>query len=88
MIDLVGNQYDEPSDPNTILYVNFVNLAAYFLQVVSPRAYSLLGALAALIGGLTAPAAPIVLPIVASLFLVKWIYDVYEQSYVFLSMSC
>jgi hypothetical protein len=57
-----------------------------FLQVVSARVYSLLGALTALIGGLTAPAAPIVLPIVASLFLVKWLYDVYEQSYVFLAM--
>lgn len=60
----------------------------YFLQVVSARASSLLGALTTLIGGLTAPAAPIVLPIVASLFLAKWIYDVYEQSYVFLAISC
>ena len=46
-------------------------LPPYSLQVVSTRAPSLLGALATLIGGLTAPAAPIVLPIVASLFLEK-----------------
>ena len=61
-------------------------LPPYFLQVVSPRAYSLLGALVTVIGGLTAPSAPIVLPIVASLFLAKWIFDVYQQSYVFLAM--
>ncbi|EDR01051.1 uncharacterized protein LACBIDRAFT_312614 [Laccaria bicolor S238N-H82] len=60
MIELVGNQYDEPSDPNTIF----------------PRAYSLLGGLTALIGGLTSPAAPIVIPIVASLLLAKWIFNV------------
>ena len=65
-----------------------LTLPPYFLQIVSPRAYPLLGALATLIGGLTAPAAPIVLPIVASPFLVKWIYDVYVPSYVFLAMSC
>ncbi|KIK01796.1 hypothetical protein K443DRAFT_6595 [Laccaria amethystina LaAM-08-1] len=64
MIELVGNQYDEPSDPNT----NFA------------RAFSVLEALTKLIGALAAHAAPIVLPIVATLFLVKWIYDVYEQS--------
>ncbi|EDR09841.1 uncharacterized protein LACBIDRAFT_293727 [Laccaria bicolor S238N-H82] len=62
MFELVGNQYDEPSDPNTIF----------------PHAYSLLGALTMLIGGLTAPAAPIVIPIVASLLLAKWIFDVYK----------
>ncbi|EDR01832.1 uncharacterized protein LACBIDRAFT_332854 [Laccaria bicolor S238N-H82] len=72
MFELVGNQYDEPSDPNTIF----------------PHAYSLLGALTMLIGGLTAPAAPIVIPIVASLLLAKWIFDVYKQSYVFLTMPC
>ena len=36
-------------------------LPPYSLQVVSTRAYSLLGALATSIGGLTAPAASIVL---------------------------
>ncbi|EDR01064.1 uncharacterized protein LACBIDRAFT_312663 [Laccaria bicolor S238N-H82] len=64
MIELVGNQYDGPSDPNTIF----------------PHAYSLLGALTTLVGGLTAPAAPIVIPIVAGLLLAKWIFDVYKQS--------
>ena len=59
-------------------------LPPYFLQAVSTRAYSLLGALAALIGGLTAPSAPIVLPIVGSFFQAKWIFNVYRQSYVFL----
>ena len=63
-------------------------LLPHFLQVVSTRAYSLLGALATSIGGSTAPAAPIVLPIVASLCLEKWILDVYEQSYVSLAMPC
>ncbi|EDR09845.1 uncharacterized protein LACBIDRAFT_325701 [Laccaria bicolor S238N-H82] len=33
-------------------------------------------------------AAPIVVPIVATFVLVKWVYDVYEQSYVFLAMQC
>jgi hypothetical protein len=63
-------------------------LPPYFLQVVSARAFSVLEALTKLIGGLAAHAAPIVLPIVATLFLVKWIYDVYGQSYVFLAMPC
>ncbi|KIJ99117.1 hypothetical protein K443DRAFT_8630 [Laccaria amethystina LaAM-08-1] len=64
MIALVGNQYDELSDPNKAL----------------GHAYSLLGALPKLIGGSAAHPAPIMLPFVASLFLVKWIYDVYDQS--------
>jgi hypothetical protein len=63
-------------------------LLPYFLQVVRGHAYSLLGALPKLIGGSAAHPAPIMLPFVASLFLVKWIYDVYDQSYVFLAMPC
>ena len=41
-----------------------------------------------LIGGLTAPTAPIVVPTVPSLLWVKWIYDVYQQLYVFFAMPC
>ena len=63
-------------------------LLPYFLQVLSACAYSLLGALATTKGGLTAPAAPIVLLIVVSLFLAKCILNVYKKSYVFLAMSC
>ena len=57
---------------------NIVTL--FFTQVVSFRASPLFGALAALVGGLSEPAAPIVIPIAAAVVLAKWEYDVYKQS--------
>lgn len=64
MTTLAGQQYEELSDPNTTIF----------------RASPLLAALAALLGGLSAPAAPIVIPIAATVVLAKWAYDVYKQS--------
>ena len=68
-------------------------LPLYFLLVVSARVKSVVGALTELMGGLTSPAAPIVLPLVvlpmaASVLLARWIYDVNERSYVFPAMPC
>ncbi|KIK01801.1 hypothetical protein K443DRAFT_6597 [Laccaria amethystina LaAM-08-1] len=44
------------------------------------RASPVLAALIGLIGGLSGPAAPIVIPIAATAVLGKWVYDVYQQS--------
>ncbi|KAL0947982.1 hypothetical protein HGRIS_010608 [Hohenbuehelia grisea] len=41
---------------------------------------SLIGTIAGVVGGLSGPAAPIVIPIVASFVFAKWVYDVYQQS--------
>ncbi|KAJ8483085.1 hypothetical protein ONZ45_g14726 [Pleurotus djamor] len=41
---------------------------------------SLLGAAAGIVGGLSGPAAPIVVPILACFIFAKWAYDVYQQS--------
>jgi hypothetical protein len=48
----------------------------------------LIASIAGTVGALAGPAAPIVLPIAASLVLAKWVYDVYQQSCVaFLSLQ-
>ena len=60
------------------LLLNIITL--FFTQVVSFRASPLFGALTALVGGLSGPAAPIVIPIAAAVVLAKWGYDVYKQS--------
>ncbi|EDR00515.1 uncharacterized protein LACBIDRAFT_334152, partial [Laccaria bicolor S238N-H82] len=64
MTTLAGEQYDELSDPNTTII----------------RASPLFVALTGLVGGLSGPAAPIVIPIAAVVVLAKWGYDVYKQS--------
>jgi hypothetical protein len=40
----------------------------------------MLGAVAGIVGALSGPAAPIVIPIVGGAVLAKWMFDVYQAS--------
>ena len=52
----------------------------FFTQVVSFKASPLLAALAGVLGGLSSPAAPIIIPIAATVVLGWWAHNVYQQS--------
>lgn len=55
----------------------------FYLMIIHRAAgLSTVGAVAGILAVLAGPAAPIVLPIVASVVIAKWAYDVYKLSYV------
>jgi len=45
---------------------------------------SMVAAIAGILSALAGPAAPIVVPIAAGFVLTKWVYEVYQSSYVLL----
>jgi len=56
----------------------------YFMIIHRAVGLSTVGAIAGIVSVLAGPAAPIVVPIVASVVIAKWAYDVYQLSYVLL----
>jgi hypothetical protein len=69
------------SEPNNIT-VSQISLARRFLAHLrsSTAGLAFLGAIAGIVGALSGPAAPIVIPIAGGLVLAKWMYDVYQAS--------
>lgn len=53
-------------------------------NVRSAFGLSIVGTIAGILSALAGPAAPIVVPIVASVVAAKWVYEVYQRSYVLL----
>jgi hypothetical protein len=51
-------------------------------SVRSSFGLTIVGTIATVVSALSGPAAPIVIPIVASVVIASWVYDVYEQTYV------
>jgi hypothetical protein len=47
---------------------------------------TIVGTIVTVVSALSGPAAPIVIPIVASVVIVSWVYEVYEQMYILLLM--
>jgi hypothetical protein len=51
-------------------------------NVHSSFGLTIVGTIATVVSALSGPAAPIVIPIVASVVIASWVYDVYKQTYV------
>jgi len=53
-------------------------------NVHSSFGLTIVGTIASVVSALSGPAVPIVIPIVASVVIASWVYEVYEQTYVLL----